>query len=76
VEYIISRELFQSLPEEEKRFWHSHAYEVTSGMLYSPRLPQPMENKVRGRGDGWREGWREGGTEGGREGGMDGWMDG
>ena len=24
VEYIISERLFKALPEEEKRFWHSH----------------------------------------------------
>lgn len=28
VEYIISRRLFDSLPEEEKKYWHSHTYEV------------------------------------------------
>jgi hypothetical protein len=33
VEYIISETLFKSLPEKEKKFWHSHKYEVQSGML-------------------------------------------
>lgn len=28
IEYIISRRLFESLPEEEKKLWHSHSYEV------------------------------------------------
>lgn len=28
VEYIISDNLFSLLPEEEKKLWHSHAYEV------------------------------------------------
>jgi hypothetical protein len=28
VEYIISRRLFEALPEEEKKYWHSHVYEV------------------------------------------------
>lgn len=28
VEYIISRRLYEGLPEEEKRLWHSHVYEV------------------------------------------------
>lgn len=28
VEYIISRRLYEGLPDEEKRFWHSHVYEV------------------------------------------------
>ncbi|KAI8985974.1 hypothetical protein BDB01DRAFT_721183 [Pilobolus umbonatus] len=33
VEYIISEKLFSELPEKEKKFWHSHKYEVESGML-------------------------------------------
>lgn len=28
VEYIISRKLFEQLPQDERRYWHSHAYEV------------------------------------------------
>ena len=32
VEYIISERLFKSLPEEEKKYWHSHKYEVESGL--------------------------------------------
>ena len=31
VEYIISARLFETLPEEEKKLWHSHDYEVKSG---------------------------------------------
>jgi hypothetical protein len=25
---------------QERKFWHSHAYEVTSGILYSPRMAE------------------------------------
>ena len=45
IEYIISNERFRSLPEDEKRLWHSHHYEVKSGELYaraflmSPNMP-------------------------------------
>lgn len=28
IEYIISPEIFSTLPEEEKKYWHSHQYEV------------------------------------------------
>lgn len=28
IEYIISRRLFEALPPEEKKFWHSHTYEA------------------------------------------------
>jgi hypothetical protein len=38
IEYIISRRLYEGLPPEEKPFWHSHVYEVTSGMLYCPNV--------------------------------------
>ena len=46
IEYIISEKLFQTLPEEEKRFWHSHVYEVKSGSLIAPRLPDLAENEL------------------------------
>lgn len=28
VEYILSDRLFESLPQEEQKLWHSHAHEV------------------------------------------------
>ena len=33
VEYMISPRLYKTLPEEERKLWHSHVYEVKSGML-------------------------------------------
>jgi len=33
VEYIVSEKTFLTLPTEEKRYWHSHKYEVESGQL-------------------------------------------
>ena len=33
---MITENLFESLPKEERRLWHSHAYEVKSGMLIMP----------------------------------------
>jgi len=38
VEYIISETLFNQLPAEEKPLWHSHRYEVVSGLLTAPEL--------------------------------------
>lgn len=38
VEYIISRDKFESLPDEEKRLWHSHAYEVKAGLVDMPGI--------------------------------------
>ncbi|CAL8461001.1 g532 [Coccomyxa elongata] len=37
VEYIISSETYASLDSDEQKLWHSHAYEVQSGMLYDPK---------------------------------------
>jgi len=33
IEYIISEKLFKTLDEDEKKYWHSHKYEVESGLL-------------------------------------------
>jgi hypothetical protein len=38
VEYIISDEVFRSLPDVEKRYWHPHTYEVLGGGLIAPSL--------------------------------------
>jgi hypothetical protein len=46
VEYIISERLFKTLPEEEKKLWHSHLYEVKSGELVAPGLPQAAEHEL------------------------------
>lgn len=43
LEYIISENLFLTLPDEEKKLWHTHLYEVTSGVLFMPRIPGPIE---------------------------------
>ena len=46
VEYLISRRLFDTLPAEEKPYWHSHQYEVSSGMLQMPGLPELLERPL------------------------------
>ena len=38
VEYVISEALFNQLPADEKKLWHSHRYEVMSGQLVAPEL--------------------------------------
>ncbi len=43
IEYIITKERFLRLPEDEKRLWHSHHYEVTSGQLVAPGIPELAE---------------------------------
>ena len=43
IEYIISEERFRQLPDDEKRLWHSHHYEVKSGELVAPGIPEIAE---------------------------------
>jgi hypothetical protein len=44
IEYIVSEERFRSLPDDEKRLWHSHHYEVKSGELVAPGVPDLAEH--------------------------------
>lgn len=46
IEYIISEALFTGLPAEEKKFWHSHRYEVMSGLLAAPGATPAEEQKL------------------------------
>jgi hypothetical protein len=46
IEYIISERLFKTLPEEEKKLWHSHQYEVKSGELIAPGIPDAAEHEL------------------------------
>ena len=46
IEYIVSSKLFKELPAEEKKLWHSHVYEVKSGQLIAPRIPEAAEKQV------------------------------
>ncbi|KAJ8073369.1 hypothetical protein PM082_011643 [Marasmius tenuissimus] len=39
IEYMITPKLYATLPQEERRYWHSHVFEVKSGMLI---MPQPL----------------------------------
>eukprot|EP01133_Synstelium_polycarpum_P007718 gene7718-9039_t len=48
VEYIISEALFNSLPVDERKYWHSHKYEVESGLLalnFKSMVPNALENR-------------------------------
>ncbi|WP_299817732.1 OBAP family protein [uncultured Pontibacter sp.] len=46
VEYIVSERLFKELPGEEKKLWHSHHYEVKSGTLIAPGIPDAAEHEL------------------------------
>lgn len=46
VEYIISGPAFEQLPIEERELWHSHQYEVTSGLLVEPGMPENVDKEA------------------------------
>lgn len=46
IEYIISGTLFESLPEVEKQYWHPHNYEILSGYLTAPGIPEMAEKEL------------------------------
>ncbi len=46
IEYIVSEKLFKTLPAEEKKLWHSHSYEVKSGTLIAPGIPDVAEHEL------------------------------
>ena len=43
LEYIISERLYATLPAEEKAYWHPHNYEILSGTLRLPGVPDAAE---------------------------------
>jgi hypothetical protein len=43
VEYIVSGKLFGTLPADERPSWHPHDFEVLSGELVAPGLPDAAE---------------------------------
>jgi hypothetical protein len=46
VEYIVSESLFEDLPPDERRLWHPHNYEILSGQLVIPGLPDAAEKAI------------------------------
>lgn len=58
VEYIISAKLYAALPAGERMYWHPHNYEVLSGELRAPGLPEVAEHaalkdKINSYGKTW-----------------------
>jgi Protein of unknown function (DUF1264) len=43
VEYIVSEKLFGTLPDAERGYWHPHNFEILSGQLVAPGLPDAAE---------------------------------
>jgi Protein of unknown function (DUF1264) len=64
IEFIISAKLYDTLPSEEKAYWHPHNYEILSGTLRLPSLPDAAESatlrdKMNSYGKTWHV-WKTG----------------
>ncbi|KAI1365456.1 DUF1264-domain-containing protein [Xylaria arbuscula] len=46
IEYIVTEEAFETLDYEERQLWHSHQYEVTSGFLVEPGMPDVVDHVI------------------------------
>jgi hypothetical protein len=58
IEYIISEKLYTGLSAEERPYWHPHNYEILSGQLRAPGLPdvaedEAMKTKLNSYGKTW-----------------------
>ncbi|KAK6199852.1 hypothetical protein LQW54_009834 [Pestalotiopsis sp. IQ-011] len=53
IEYMVTPKLYAELPEDERKYWHSHVFEVKSGMLIMPGPTAP----------GLRQAWEAAETE-------------
>jgi hypothetical protein len=64
IEYIISEKLFETLPEDERKYWHPHNAEILSGQLVAPGIPAVaeealMKDKMNSYGKTWHV-WNSG----------------
>ena len=46
IEYIISGKTYEGLPKDEKAYWHPHNFEVLSGQLRLPGIPEVAEKEA------------------------------
>jgi hypothetical protein len=58
IEYIVSERVYTALPAEEKPYWHPHNFEILSGQLRMPGLPdvaekEALEGKINSYGKTW-----------------------
>ena len=58
IEYIVSERIFETLPSDERAFWHPHNAEILSGQLVAPGLPELaekalMKSKMNSYGKTW-----------------------
>ena len=56
VEYMVPKHIYETFPPDERKLWHSHEFEVKSGMLI---LPQPELDTTASKASGMLEGMVE-----------------
>jgi hypothetical protein len=58
LEYIISERLYKTLAADEKAYWHPHNYEILSGQLRMPGLPDVAETEaLKGKMNSYGKTW-------------------
>jgi hypothetical protein len=57
IEYIITDEVYRKLPADEKKYWHPHAYEILSGQLIAPDMPNQGDDIFPGLITTWGKTW-------------------
>lgn len=57
IEYIVGNDVYEKFPAEEKKYWHPHAYEITSGQLVAPDLPNMGDDIFPGLINTWGKTW-------------------
>jgi len=58
IEYIISEKLFDTLPENEKTYWHPHNGEILSGQLIAPALsPRASKSLMKSKMNSYGKTW-------------------
>jgi hypothetical protein len=45
IEYVVHKRLYDKFPQEEKKYWHPHSYEVLSGQLMGLGVPTMIEDR-------------------------------
>lgn len=67
IEFIISEKLFESLPEDERKHWHPHNYEILSGQLVAPNIPAVAEKELmKGKMNSYGKTWHVWATDQGQ----------
>jgi hypothetical protein len=59
IEYVISADLYKTLPQVERQYWHAHIGEVDSGILIAPGVDDAAHRALMGElrttyGKAWR----------------------